>query len=67
MVELAVFNLAGQQVATLVGGRRVPGGYSGEWDGGEGGGRELGSGVYLYRLWTGDGQQVETRKLVLMK
>ena len=67
VVELAVFNLAGQQVATLVEGRREPGVYSVNWDGRDGEGRELASGVYLYRLRTGDGQQVETRKLVLMK
>jgi hypothetical protein len=29
--------------------------------------RELASGVYLYRLRTGDGNQTETRKMVLVR
>jgi len=66
-VELAVFNLAGQQVTTLVEGARKAGTYTIHWDGRDDGGRQLASGVYLYRLRTGDGKQVETRKLVLMK
>ena len=66
-VELVVFNLAGQQVATLVDGLLDAGMYSVRWDGRDGDGRDLASGVYLYQLRVGDGQQVETRKLVLMK
>jgi len=66
-VELAVFNLAGQQVATLVRGRREAGIYSVRWDGRDDRGRELASGVYLYRLRTSGGQQEKTRKLLLLK
>ncbi|NKB68889.1 MAG: T9SS type A sorting domain-containing protein [Candidatus Latescibacteria bacterium] len=64
-VELAVFNLAGQKVATLAEGVRTAGQYRLEWDGRDDGGRELASGVYLYRLQAGD--QVETRKLLLLR
>ena len=64
--ELSVFNLAGQRVATLAQGARQAGTYTVRWDGWDGDGRELASGVYLYRLEAGE-QQVETRKLVLMK
>ena len=64
-VELAVFNLAGQKVATLAAGQRAAGRYTLQWDGRDSGGRELASGVYLYRLQAGE--RVETRKLLLMK
>jgi enediyne biosynthesis protein E4 len=66
-VDLAIFNLAGQQVATLAQGAREAGTYTVNWDGRDDDGRALASGVYLYRLRTGDGQQVETRKLVLVR
>ena len=66
-IELALFNLAGQKVATLADGLREAGTHSVRWDGRDDAGRELASGVYLYRLRAGDGQQTKTRKLVLMK
>jgi len=66
-VELAIFNLAGQQVATLVSGVRQAGTYTVRWDGRDDDGWELASGVYLYRLRTGDGKQAETRKLALVR
>jgi len=66
-VELSIFNLAGQQVATLVEGMREAGTYTIHWDGRDDDGRELASGVYLYQLRTGDGQQVATRKLLLIR
>ena len=66
-VDLAIFNLAGQRVATLANGIRTAGTYTLRWDGRNDDGRALASGVYLYRLETRDGQQVETRKLVLMR
>ena len=55
-VELSIYNLAGQQVATLAQGAREAGTYTVRWDGQDDTGRELASGVYLYRLQTGDGQ-----------
>ena len=64
-VALALYNLAGQQVARLVQGRRPAGTYTVRWDGRDEAGRELASGVYLYRLQVGD--RVETRKLLLLR
>jgi len=64
-VELAVFNLAGQQVARLVDGPGEAGVYSLIWDGRDSRGWGLASGVYLYRLRAG--QREETRKLLLVK
>ena len=66
-VELAVYNLAGQQVAMLVDGSGEVGVHSVFWDGRDGDGQDLASGVYLYGVRTGDGRQLETRKMVLMK
>jgi flagellar hook assembly protein FlgD len=66
-VELAIFNLAGQQVATLAQGAREAGTYTVNWDGRDDDGRTLASGVYLYRLRVGDGGQVETRKLLMLR
>ena len=63
-VDLAVFNPAGQRVATLVRGLRAAGEYSARWDGRDGDGHALGSGVFLYRLQTGD--HVEAHKLLLL-
>lgn len=64
-VRLAVYNLAGQQVARLAEGVREAGNYTAYWDGRGSDGRELASGVYLYRLRLG--AQVTTRKLALLR
>ena len=65
-IELALYNLAGQQVATLVDGRQEAGTHTVRWDGRDGDGGELASGVYLYQLRRDRGR-VETRRSVLMK
>ncbi len=64
-VELAVYNLAGQQVAMLVEGRRQAGTYAINWDGRDQSRRALATGLYFYRLKAGD--RVETRKLMLLR
>ena len=65
-IELSLYNLAGQKVATLVEGTRPAGSYTIRWDGRDARGRELASGVYLYLLQAG-GTHVETRKLLLLR
>ncbi|MEW6754878.1 MAG: FG-GAP-like repeat-containing protein [Candidatus Latescibacterota bacterium] len=68
-VELAVYNLAGQRVATLVRGERGAGTHAVTWDGRAEDGRPLATGVYLCHLRTG-GQasgRVQTRKLLLVR
>lgn len=64
-VRLEVFDLQGQRIKTLV--RRVqPAGvYEVSWEGRNERGEEVGSGVYLGRLQTGQGMQV--RKVVLVR
>jgi hypothetical protein len=59
-VTLKIFNILGEEVATLVSDRLSTGSYSYEWDA-----SNLASGVYLYRLETGN--YVETRKMVVMR
>ncbi|NKB72696.1 MAG: T9SS type A sorting domain-containing protein [Candidatus Latescibacteria bacterium] len=63
--DLAVYNLAGQKVAQLLAGPRPAGAHVISWDGRDQTGRALASGVYLYRLQVG--QQVQTRKLLLLR
>ena len=64
-VELMLYNLAGQQVATLVKGLRQAGNYAITWDGRDDAGRALATGTYLYSLQAGD--RIETRKLTLLR
>jgi hypothetical protein len=64
-VKLSIFNLTGQQIATLADGIRATGTYTLHWDGRNDDDQPLASGVYLYRLQTGDGQQ-QMRKLLLL-
>lgn len=67
VVELAVFDLVGQQVAMLASGERQAGTCTIQWEGRDDSGRELASGVYFYRLRAGGGKRVEVRKLLLLQ
>jgi len=51
-VALEVLDLQGRVVRTLVRGERPAGSYVAEWDGRDGQGRQVGAGVYIYRLAT---------------
>jgi hypothetical protein len=63
--KLVVYNLLGEQVATLLD-RDLPAGlHRVTWDGTDATGRTVASGVYFYRVVTEAGSQ--TRKMVLMK
>jgi hypothetical protein len=59
-VKLTIYNLLGQRVVVLINERQPAGDHSIEFNG-----LGLASGVYLYRLEAGN--QVKTRKMVLMK
>jgi hypothetical protein len=66
-VSLKIFNITGEEVATLIAGRLPVGRYSIDWDAGN-----LASGVYLYRLRVhsfdiSNGKQAEIRKMILIK
>lgn len=64
-VKLEIYNLLGQKLRTLVDGFQVAGHYVVRWDGRDGHGHRLPSGVYLYQLRAG--QAVITKKMTLMK
>lgn len=64
-VNLSVYNLLGQKVATLFNGNKMPGFYHVNWFGKDETGRSLPSGIYIYRLKTEE--QVITRKLTLLQ
>ncbi|MEW6756429.1 MAG: FlgD immunoglobulin-like domain containing protein, partial [Candidatus Latescibacterota bacterium] len=68
-VELAVYNLAGQRVATLVRGERGAGTHAAIWDGRDEDGRPLATGVYLCHLRAGGqaGGREQTRKVLLVR
>jgi len=66
-VELTIYSITGQKIATLVSEQQQAGNYRFEWDG-----NELASGVYFYRLVANDpngkGKSfVDTKKLILLK
>ena len=64
-VSLAVYNVRGQRVRTLVAGRQAGGRHVARWDGRNDRGESVSSGVYFYRL-TQPGFS-ETRKMLLIK
>jgi len=64
-VVLEIFNVRGQRVRTLVNGYMNSGMHNIVWNGKDDSGREVGSGVYFYRLIAGDYQSV--RRMILMK
>jgi len=64
-VELAVYNLLGQKVVTLVDKHQKAGRYRIQWDGTDATGARVASGIYLYKLKAGD--LTLTRKMVLMR
>jgi len=63
--SLVVFNLAGQKIKTLWQGWTMRGEHAVSWDGLDEKGRQVSSGVYLYRLTTSD--RSTTRKMLLTR
>ncbi len=64
-VHLAIYDVLGQKVRTLVDAQQKPGRYRLQWDGQTDGGIPAASGVYIYRLTTPSHQ--ESRQLTLLK
>lgn len=62
---LRVYDPLGREVTTLVDERLEPGSYEVLWDGTNGDGEPVASGIYLYRLQTGSFSQ--TRKMLLIR
>jgi len=70
-VRLTVFDILGGEIATLVNEVKGTGAYSVTWDGMNGAGKKVSSGIYLYQLTAiqADGARgfVEIRKMLLLK
>ena len=64
-VELAVYNISGQRVRTLISGSLPAGHHRLQWDGRNDRGEPAASGAYLYQLSASD--FVATRQLMLLK
>jgi len=64
-VKLTIYNQLGQRVRTLVNGGQAPGNYVQKWDGKDFLGREVASGLYIYRFETEASTQ--TRKMLLLR
>jgi PKD repeat protein len=64
-VRLTVYNMTGQRVVTLADGVQSPGVYSARWNGKDDFGREVASGLYLYRLQASDFGQL--RRMLLIR
>lgn len=64
-VRLEIFNVLGQQVATLVDGPMQPGEYRMQWNATTETGQRVASGVYLYRLQVD--AEAQTRKMLFLK
>jgi|GEM_PF-967084 len=64
-VRLSVYNMRGQRVCVLQNGRREAGEHRAVWNGRDGSGSEVGSGVYFFLLQT-DGQTF-LQKAILVK
>ncbi|TSA19502.1 T9SS C-terminal target domain-containing protein, partial [bacterium] len=69
-VRLAVYDILGQLVRTLVNSDHSNGRYSVAWDGTNETGRQVASGMYIYRLEAGDrsgSATVLSKKMMLVK
>jgi len=64
-VKLAVYNILGQLVRTLVDEEKPEGTYRVFWDGRDKNGQAVPSGVYFYRMQAGDFSEV--KKMILLK
>ncbi len=64
-VRLVVYNIAGQEIRTLVNGSFAAGVHDIIWDARDNAGQALPTGVYYYRLYTA--KEVLTKKLLLTK
>jgi flagellar hook assembly protein FlgD len=64
-VVLKIYNIFGQEVRALVNARQPPGANAVVWDGRDESGKEVSSGIYIYRLQAG--KSVQSRKLSFVR
>jgi hypothetical protein len=63
-VELVIYNMAGQKVRTLISGKQDAAYYKVVWDGRNDVGESVASGLYFYRLVSGNFSKIEKMTLV---
>jgi ligand-binding sensor domain-containing protein len=64
-VVLKIYNTFGQEVRTLVHARQPAGENAAVWDGKDAFGKEVSSGIYIYRLQTG--ASIQSRKMLFVR
>jgi subtilisin family serine protease len=64
-IRLEIFNILGQKTKTLIRSKYPAGHHAVEWDGQDESGNPVASGIYFYKLTSGD--KILTRKMVLLK
>jgi len=64
-VRLTVYDLTGRQVVCLLNGRQGAGQYQITWNGADSNGKTVSSGIYFYRLESGD--KSVTKRMALLK
>ena len=64
-VRLVIYNILGQEIRTLVNAAQASGVYTVAWNGQDAFGRQVSTGVYLYRLQAG--QNIAVKKMVFTK
>ena len=65
MVDLSVFNAVGHRIRTLVHRVHVAGSYRSDWDGRDGSGNQVASGVYIISLRSDN--LIKTRRVLLLR
>jgi hypothetical protein len=64
-VRLTIFNILGEEIATLVNQLQPAGFYQVQWDGTDHFGNQLSSGVYIYRITAG--RFTQSNKMILIR
>jgi flagellar hook assembly protein FlgD len=65
LINLVIYDVLGKQIKTLVNQPLNAGVNTAGWNGNDGSGRPVSSGVYLYRITAGESTQ--TRKMLLLR
>jgi len=64
-VSLKILNLLGQEIRTLIDGQKGAGYHEAIWDGRDNSGKDVASGIYIYRIQAGD--FVDMKKMELIR
>ena len=64
-VSLKIYNILGQEVKTLINGKKPAGYHKVTWDGRNNLGIKVSSGLYIYRIKAGE--FIDTKKMVLLR